>query len=468
MITKNAAEAFPEAQLPALDEHYGRIAAWNNIYKGDPSWNKVKRSGLYKRGDRKMNLLGTAKVLCDSFSDLCFTEQVDISCSDKSCQDYLLGVLQRESFWNTVPHFLSGAFAHGGCAVRAYVSDGRVKLSYINAADFLPAKWDNSGISDCIFRAFTVKEDNFYTLLERHVCDGENVNVESRLFRSSTKYAMGTRVPLSELYPDVPEQVKYPIGAPVFHYFRPDISNNLEEYSPLGISVFANSLDTLKALDVAFDSFAREFILGKKRIIVPSSCVQTVVDIETGEQTRYFDSDDEAYVALRCDEERDLKITDNTVELRVDEHVKAINALLNILCFQVGLSPGSFSFDANEGVKTATEIVSQDRKTARTIKCQQNLLVEFIEGICRTILSLGAQLGDISEKCELTVAFKDGIVVDDNTLIENNINLVSAGLRSKLSAIMEISKCDEETAKKELERINKEAAGNGDLYYKSE
>lgn len=69
-----------------------------------------------------------------------------------------------------------------------------------------------------------------------------------------------------------------------------------------------------------------------------------------------------SYVALKCDEEKDLKITDNTVELRVDEHVKAINALLNILCFQVGLSPGSFSFDANEGIKTATEVISQDRK----------------------------------------------------------------------------------------------------------
>lgn len=462
MITKNAAEAFPEAELPALESHYNRINAWGNVFKGSPSWNKVKRSGLYKRGDRQMNQLNTAKVLCDSFSDLCFTEQVDVTCSDKSCQDYLLGVLQRESFWKTIPHFLSGAFASGGCAVRAYIADGQVKLSYINAADFLPTKWDNSGISDCIFQSFTVKGDNFYTLLERHTYDGENVTVQSRLFRSSTKYAVGERVPLSELYPDVPEEVIYGSKFPVFHYFRPDISNNFENYTPLGVSVFANSLDTLKALDVAFDSFAREFVLGKKRIIVPSSCVQTVVDMETGNTTRYFDADDEAYVALKCDENEDLKITDNTVELRVDEHVKAINALLNILCFQVGLSPGSFSFDANEGIKTATEVISQERKTARTIKCQQNLLVEFIEGICRTILSLGAQLGDIPEKCELTVAFRDGIVVDDNTLIENNINLVSAGLRSKLSAIMEISKCDEATAKKELERISGEMQGYDD------
>lgn len=456
MITKNAAVAFPNADLPALESFYSKINTWSDVYKGTPSWNKVKRSGLYKSGDRAMNLLNTAKVVCDSFSDLCFTEQVDVVCSDSSCQDYLLDVLQKESFWKTIPHLLSEAFAHGGCAIRAYIQDNEVKLSYINAVDFLPTKWDNSGINECIFQSFTAKGNDFFTLLEQHTTDGEKTMVQSKLFKSKSKFALGVPVPISELYPSVPDQFFYDTNYPVFHYFRPDISNNLENYIPLGISVFANSTDTLKALDVAFDSFAREFILGKKRIIVPSSCVQTAIDIETGLPTRYFDADDEAYVALKCDEERELKITDNTVELRVDEHIKAINALLNILCFQIGLSPGTFSFDANEGVKTATEIVSQDRKTARTIKCQQNLLVEFIEGVCRTILLLGKQLGDISGDCELTVAFRDGIVVDDNTLIENNISLVTAGLRSKVAAIMEISKCDEATARKELKRISEE------------
>ena len=41
-------------------------------------------------------------------------------------------------------------------------------------------------------------------------------------------------------------------------------------------------------------------------------------------------------------------------------------------------------------------------------------------------------------------------------LIDNNIKLVSAGLQSKAEAIMEIFKCDEETALKKIKRIAKE------------
>lgn len=72
--------------------------------------------------------------------------------------------------------------------------------------------------------------------------------------------------------------------------------------------------------------------------------MRTVVDPISGEMQRYFDAEDEAFVALNTGDADALKIVDNTVELRIQEHVLAINALLNILCFQIGLSAGSLSF----------------------------------------------------------------------------------------------------------------------------
>ena len=82
--------------------------------------------------------------------------------------------------------------------------------------------------------------------------------------------------------------------------------------------------------------------------------------------------------------------------------------------------------------------------------------------MCRAVLSLAMETGEISRGVpEITAAFKDSVIIDDNTLIENNINLVAAGLKSKVSAIMEVMKCDEETARAELERINAESAVAG-------
>ena len=101
-------------------------------------------------------------------------------------------------------------------------------------------------------------------------------------------------------------------------------------------------------------------------------------------------------------------------------------------------------------------------EAARTIKSNKNLLVETIENLIHSIISLAVFIKQLPKReYELTVSFKDSIIIDDNTLIDNNIKLVQAGLKSKISAIMEVQKCDEATAQKELERINKEQSITG-------
>ena len=49
-----------------------------------------------------------------------------------------------------------------------------------------------------------------------------------------------------------------------------------------------------------------------------------------------------------------------------------------------------------------------------------------------------------------TVDFDDSVIEDGNAVIDKNIKLVTAKLRSKITAIMEIEKCDENTAREEL------------------
>lgn len=257
---------------------------------------------------------------------------------------------------------------------------------------------------------------------------------------------------------------------PVFAYFRPFVSNNEKYDVPLGMSVYANCTDTLRAIDTVFDSFQREFILGKKRIIVPSSCVQTVIDPESGKPLRYFDADDEAFIALRHEDGESLKITDNTTELRVEQHVSAINAYLNILCMQTGLSAGTFSFDVQQGMKTATEIISQESKTARTVKNNKNLLAEAVEAIVRALIQLGVMSGEISQQpYSVTVTLPDGIITDDDTNLDRVVKLYSAGLISRKKALMDIYRVDENTAAElAKDAVRESAVGNADFYGENE
>lgn len=450
--------AFPDMNIPGVENYYNEhIAIWKNVFENNPDWKKVKRSGLYKKGTRDINTLNVAKVLCDCFSDLTFSEQCEITLSNKKYQQYIDEQFEFNGFWDNMPELISVAYALGGCAVKVYAEDKLPRLNYVHANSFLPVEWTGKAVTSGAFTAVTQRDGKYYTLVEMQT-KGKS---EYKLFKSDTQSAFGTLCELSELY-NFNDVTDYKTDVPMFAYFKPSVSNNAEYDTPLGMSIFANAMDTLKALDVAFDSFSREFILGKKRIIVPSAAIQTVVDTTTGDLVKYFDADDEAFVALKSENADSLKITDNTVELRIEEHVSAINALLNILCFQVGLSAGTLSFDAVQGMKTATEVISQDSKTARTIKSNKNLLTEAIETIVHALIAIGVWLEIIPEKkYTVTIGWKDNIVIDDNTLIDNNIKLVQAGLKSKIKAIMEIQKCDEATAQEELERIAKEQSVTG-------
>lgn len=440
-------------------EYYSAcIDKWQRIYRDDPDWRQTAKGGLFSRGKRQLLRLNMAKVLCDNLAALTFSEQCEITLDRPEYQEYIDGTLTANGFWKQLPELLSKSYAMGGAVLKCYLSDGKPRIDYITADRFVPVSWDGSGVHSGILSGTYTRGRDYYHLLE-FMRPGRS---EFKLFKAASDAEVGRECPLAEMFPNLQNPVEYEGGKPVFAYFRPFVSNNSDYDTPLGMSVYANCTDTLRALDTVFDSFQREFILGKKRIIVPSSCVQTIIDPEKAEPVRYFDADDEAFIALRHEDGEDLKITDNTTELRIEQHVSAINAYLNILCMQTGLSAGTFSFDVQQGMKTATEIISQESKTARTVKNNKNLLTETIETVVHALVQLGVMSGAVSQqKYSVTVGWNDNIIIDDNTLIDNNIKLVSAGLKSKIKAIMEVQKCDEVTAREELARMSEETGGGG-------
>ena len=191
----------------------------------------------------------------------------------------------------------------------------------------------------------------------------------------------------------------------------------------------------------------------------------------TGQMVRYFDATDETYEALSTDDPDQLKIQDNSVALRVEEHVAALNAFLNIFCLQVGLSAGTFSFDAASGLKTATEVVSENSKTYKTVKNFQNQIVPAIERLVESVISV-ASLYDLrtadgysvaqlaARGYETKVTLDDGITQDRQTNINEGITLVGAGLMSKHTFLTDPKygqNLTEEDAAAELQRIAQES-----------
>lgn len=458
-LTKTINSVSDFREVPNNDEHMALIQKWMALYQGYFSeFHDVKYTTVNGPKKRRMLSLNMPKVLSQEMATLVFNERCEINIDNEDLAGSIETVFEENKFNKHFQRYLEYQFALGGMVIKPYFADGEIKLSFVTPDCFIPVSWDNKGIKEAIFTNQTRKGKKVYTHLEWHLREGEVYVVKNELYVSENGEELGKKIPLSTLYENLEEEVRLEkINRPLFVYFMPNTANHIDMHSPLGVPIYSHSLDTLKSLDVAYDSFDREFRLGKRRIIIPATAVRSVID-EDGNLQRYFDADDEVYQAMSTGDIDDTKIHDNTVELRVEEHIAAINAMLNFLSMQTGFSSGSFAFDG-KSMKTATEVVSEDSKTFRTKQSHETIVEEGLIELVEVIADL-AELYEVfnrpTDKYETKIAFDDSIAEDSAGEIKKQTELVVGGLTSRKLAIMKIHKVSEEEALKILEEIRQE------------
>ena len=198
-----------------------------------------------------------------------------------------------------------------------------------------------------------------------------------------------------------------------------------------------------------------EYILGRKRIIVPMSVAKMQMQ-EDGVSTPSFDPNDTVYYQMPAQRNTDLQLTEVDMKIRASEHELGIQRCLDILSMKCGMGTGRYKFDSSGGVKTATEVISDKSDLYQNRQKNAIVVEQAILGMVRAVSFLA-----IGREVEATVDFDDSIIEDTNATIDKNIKLVTNGLRSKLTAIMEIEHCTEQEAEKELKRIMEDSKVNG-------
>ena len=213
------------------------------------------------------------------------------------------------------------------------------------------------------------------------------------------------------------------------------------------MSVYANSISQLKGCDLVYDSYMNEYVLGRKRILVPLSQAKRHMQ-DDGVSTPVFDPNDTVYYMLPDDRGNTQSLTEVDMTIRAGDHELGIQRCLDILSLKTGMGIGRYKFESG-GVKTATEVISD--KSDLYQNRQKNAII--IEAALISMVQAVAFLDSGRTGLDVTINFDDSIIEDTNTTIDRNIKLVQAGLRSKVTAIMEINKCDEKAARKELKLI---------------
>lgn len=464
----------------AIDQNeYDRIQMAKAYYRDDLP-NIWFRNSYGERRQRPLNTLNVTKLASKHLASIIFNEQCEISLENPELDRFVKQVVNENHFNLQFEQHLETAVALGGLAARPYVDDqNNIRIAWANADQFYPLHTNTDNVSECVFASRSTRIENkqtaYYTLLEFHQWNGpEKYVITNELYRSTQRQVVGEKVPLETLYPTLQEQIEFDgiIKKPLFAYFRTPGANNQDLDSPLGMGIVDNSRNIIDAINRTHDAFVHEIKMGKRRIAVPAEMLRpgSAFGNSDGSEThpRMFDTDMDVYEQFYGNE--DMKITDLTSDIRSDQFKSSIDYFLREFEEQTGFSAGTFSFDG-QGVKTATEVVSENSTTYQTRSSYLTQVELFLNQLVTAILEVANTpefFSDGQKRCgfnaeddlKLSVHFDDGVFIDKDKKRSDELALVSANVMPKKEYLIRNFGLSEQEADQWLNEVQQEQPEN--------
>lgn len=446
---------------------YDLMAVWKSWYRGNVNdFHYYTEVVCGKSTQCERLTMNMPKKLCEDLTKLLWTEKTQINLSNKNATKRLWEVLdsKENAFTVNLPIFIEKMLALGNGATVEYKDENnRTIIDYIDGDVIIPYRFTNGYITGMITISRFIDEKGknkvYYTHITYHeYVDGKYIKL-NEIYKSSTDTTLGKQINFNDVFPKVKESEVKMTGNPYFQIWKPNLANNFDTGSPMGISIYANSIDRFKSLDVKYDSFYNEFILGKKRIVVDQSAMKGGMTTDENGNPRYvqyFDKNDRVYQAINAEMKEPVKEIDFT--LRYQEHIDSINADLNWLTENVGLGSNYYKFDGT-GVKTATEVISENSHAFRTKKHYEIVVNDCIYDLVRAVCELEG-----IKTNKITIIPDDSIIEDKNAEMTRAQLEVSQGLRSKKSYLMDIKGMTEQEAEEELAKIQEEKISNQEAF----
>lgn len=483
METANLNTILEHPKIAVTQEEYNRIQH-NKKYYQSTFDDVVYLNTDGVRQYRKFQHLPLGRTAAKKIASLVYNEQTEISANDETLNSFLEDMLTNDRFNKNFERYLESCLALGGLAMRPYIDGDRIRVAFIQAPVFLPLQSNTQDISSAAILTKTVKAQGrrniYYTLVEFHewvTKDGKETGstkeknyyrITNELYRSEVENVLGQRVNLSELYPDLePVAVLKDLKRPLFTYLKPPGMNNKDINSPLGLSIFDNAKTTIDFINKTYDEFMWEIKMGQRRVIVPEQLTQLKVQEKNGDISfrRRFDVEQNVYMQVGTGNMDSGGIVDLTSPIRSDDYIKAITQGLKLFEMQLGVSSGMFTFDG-QGVKTATEIVSENSDTYQMRNSIVALVEQSIKELCVSMCELGKAYGiykgQIPELNDISVNLDDGVFTDRHAELDYWMKMVAAGFATQKRGISKTLNITEEEAQKELEEIQGELPAESD------
>lgn len=333
---------------------------------------------------------------------------------------------------------LEPGLAAGGMVVKPYPRNGHIYFDICMNWDILPIAFDDDGeFSDVIFPEFYQIKDKYYTRLERHTLEGVDVRITQRVYESSARNYLGTRVPIDTvpIWAGTPEEaVVRNAGGQLFGYFRVANANNIDLTSPLGASVYAKALDLLEDADKQYSRLIWEYKGSELAIHVDPNALKPTAGKGRNGKTydRLPELDERLYRRLNIEKAPGEELFDIfSPAIRDESLVNGLNQILIKIENVVGLSRGSLS-DANVEARTATELNIEKQRSYSTVAKNQAALEHCLKQAIRAA-DLYASAYKLAPEGDYDASFEwdDSIITDTAQQTTERMMLYNAGMLGK-------------------------------------
>jgi len=381
-----------------------------------------------------------AKHVATEWASLLLNDNTTASVDDQACTEWLADYFTSVNFYALGQGNVQKAFALGTAAWAVWIDTERGKIipRRYDARMTVPLSWDDDGVSECAFCTRVSIRGTMLDQLQMHTMEADGYHIRTVFFDLD-----GGIVSVEGMVDDLSTKCE----TPTFSIVKPAIENTLVDLSPYGMSIFEDAIDAVKSVDLAYDAIFNEIDLGKMRIFLGDTMFENVEDRNGERQAVPFGKSDA--VVFRKIQSNDDVIKEFAPGLRTNEQVQAYRTALQTLGDLTGFGLSYFDINEHGGIKTATEVSSDNSALMRNIRKHENLLEGSIAQISHAILHCAREFmgADLPPEGEVTVNFDDSIITD--TAAEKAQDMAEVGVTMNAWEYrMKWYGEDEETAKK--------------------
>lgn len=460
---------------------YDFIQIWKSWYRGNVNtFHNYTRTGVTGNTINCEKLtFGLPKIIGEAWASFLINEKLLFSTNNEDINKRLLEVLEENSYRVELTDLVEKVFGYAGLgAIVEYLINGETVIDYIIGEFILITEGTGTHASGIITVNEIQKDKMFITHLTMHNLVENTYVIEHQAFMSNKSDDLGTQSNEALLYIFTTEQLEsmkevivneegrviatryvtiHETTIPFFQLIRPNITNNYDTNSKMGIPVTANSIDVYKALDNAYTALDNEAENNKTIIVFNDKATKKKArnDPTTGvtSYVQYVDKNDTSFISAPMGDNEDW-VKHFTGTFDAEPYISTINKNLSWGGFKAGLGTGYFSFDGTNVYVNEKQIISTNNDIWKNKVKHEIILDEAFTGMIKAIIFLEQSQGrmpimDIGT-LDITVKFDDSIIIDDEQLKKDSKELVAEGYKPKWKHLVEFEGMTDEEAKESI------------------